>query len=283
MWNTLWPSLFNMNEKLKKLGINKHEGVTKPKCYNPHMKDGSEMGNTESDPSQPISSINYAELLGQKAFIEQSSTAPTLYKPPRKKNINIPEHGDVPVQMGYAENIPGDYVLPEELWWVGYYASTQLDALDRHPAYFHGTRLSRVEGIKADAGLKMHPESTAATPDPILAAHHAYENGPEDSNNPAKDKRNSDDPVFVLKLNIDNYPPDELERYRRTAHMTYRGLRAGRESNYVGLRMGQFVPIEILSVIEPSASGEVIETPLSDWQASTPAQKNGSTEPNSLD
>jgi hypothetical protein len=176
---------------------------------------------------------------------------------------------------GQTVEIPNDYDLPPHLAWVGEYTLNNLASLEEHPQYFHGTRLSRISGIRADGGLKMHPEpdvreklhSVYATPDPILAAHHAYENGPEDTANPSRDKKDPSDPVVLLKLNIDGYPQDVLEHYHEAAHRTYRILRSGSQSNYSGERMGQFIQQSTLSVVvHDDASGEVVEIPIEQWQ-----------------
>ena len=185
-------------------------------------------------------------------------TVPVLYTPPKK--IFDQEHV---VQLAYADNLPQSYVLPEELWWVGYYTAIQLDALEEHPEYFHGTRQSRIQGILADGGLKKHFEpgvrerlhSVYATPDPVIAAFHAYRNGPEDAANPSWDKRDASDPVVILKLNIDEYPSEQMEEYKHTARLTYRAIRNGGKGSYVGEQMGDFVPLKMLSVLVPGENG----------------------------
>lgn len=190
-----------------------------------------------------------------------------VYKPPLDVYFL-----DIVSEYMYADNLQREYKLPPELWWVAYYTSKQFENLKIHPYYFHGTRVSRLPGIMANQGLKMFPEKNApqklhsvyATPDPILAAYHAYENGPEDSHNDAPDKRDPNDPIVILKIDIDKIcRGEQLEKLRSAAVATYEGIQRGGKANYVGERMGNFVPESSLSLLIPTnEDGETTEVSL---------------------
>lgn len=184
----------------------------------------------------------------------------------------IPTHNTTP-GMRYGENVPRDWGLPPYLWCYGQYFDRNLPALEASPAFFHGTRLSRVKDIVAAGYIRGFPEVDSpvpkvyGTPDPVVAAYHAHKNGPEDTFTGGTRAKPSD-PVVILKFNLEKIytDSDELERYRAIARHEYRQIRRGLPGDNAAYVMGMrdfTIPADAIEVMIPEgAHGEMRDLPL---------------------
>lgn len=197
---------------------------------------------------------------------EEVSSTQQLVTPPEEVIETYTNSGREYQQkyLKYAENVPRDYQLPQELHWVGYYISRQLEILKKQPAYFHGTRVSRLAGILESGGLKAFAEkdmdeetaSISATPDPVIAAHHAYHFGAFDTFRDYEKQEDPSDPVVILKINFDAlsslYNKFQIPNFKATAKRVYELLQEGNVHTLVGVDMRtKFIPIDALAIVKP--------------------------------
>lgn len=164
----------------------------------------------------------------------------------------------------YGPNLNRGWHLPDHLLWIARYTDIHLNELLEQPQVFHGTRKSRLSGIISRGGMISFPEidfegrmianTIYGTTNPVLAAHHAFYNGPEDTNRQrlGLKKREDIDSVVVLKIDI-NHPTFNDRRDNLTALLVSR-FKAFLESKDVpaveaATRLGNYIPADAVTIL----------------------------------
>lgn len=165
----------------------------------------------------------------------------------------------------WGENLTRGYDLPPQLAWVGEWANDHFSDLVDKPFAFHGTRMSRIRGIRNSGGLRAFPEydwsgkliahDIFGTADPTLAAWHAYTNGPEDTNTQrliGQKSTRQDDPVVVLCIDVRNpYFQAKTSKLEQELKESFVEFVDSPISPAVerAIPLGTYIPIECISVL----------------------------------